>query len=171
MCRSTKNYRRGGAVRKLVTVAAVVFTLLAQASAAEHWPSGTVTMVVPYAAGGPNDTIARVLSARLAEILNGQIIIENVGGAGGMTGANRVAKAAPDGYSLLLGGLAVLAQVPNLYKRPLYNAAADFEPVALLTDSARILITRKDFPANTLAEFVAYAKANQAKLQYSSAGG
>jgi tripartite-type tricarboxylate transporter receptor subunit TctC len=65
----------------------------------------------------------------------------------------------------------VLAQVPNLYKRPLYNAAADFEPVALVTDSARILITRKDFPANTLAEFVAYAKANQAKLQYSSAGG
>ena len=65
----------------------------------------------------------------------------------------------------------MLAQVPNLYKRPLYNAAADFEPVALLTDSARILITRKDFPANTLAEFITYAKANQAKLQYSSAGG
>ncbi len=158
-------------MRKLATIAAAALAMLTRPAAAQDWPARPVTLVVPYAAGGPNDTIARVLSARLAEILNGQIIIENVGGAGGMTGANRVAKAAPDGYMLLLGGLAVLAQVPNLYKRPLYNAAADFEPVALVTDSARILITRKDFPANTLAEFVAYAKANQAKLQYSSAGG
>ena len=159
-------------MRKLATMAVAVLAMLARPAAAQDWPARPVTLVVPYAAGGPNDTIARVLSGRLAEILNGQIIIiENSGGAGGMTGANRVAKAAPDGYTLLLGGLAVLAQVPNLYKRPLYNAAADFEPVALVTDSARILITRKDFPANTLAEFVAYAKANQAKLQYSSAGG
>jgi tripartite-type tricarboxylate transporter receptor subunit TctC len=157
-------------MRKLATIAAAL-AMLVPPAVAQEWPARPVTLVVPYAAGGPNDTIARVLSGRLAEILNGQIIIENVGGAGGMTGANRVAKAAPDGYTLLLGGLAVLAQVPNLYKRPLYNAAADFEPVALVTDSARILITRKDFPANTLAEFVAYTKANQAKLQYSSAGG
>src|SRR5215475_3577753 len=156
---------------KLAITAAVALAVLAPPAVAQEWPARPVTLVVPYAAGGPNDTIARVLSGRLAEILNGQIIIENVGGAGGMTGANRVAKATPDGYTLLLGGLAVLAQVPNLYKRPLYNAAADFEPVALITDSARILITRKDFPANTLAEFVAYAKANEAKLQYSSAGG
>ena len=158
-------------MRKLATMVAAVLAMLARPAAAQDWPARPITLVVPYAAGGPNDTIARVLSGRLAEILNGQIIIENVGGAGGMTGANRVAKAAPDGYTLLLGGLAVLAQVPNLYKRPLYNAAADFEPAALVTDSARILITRKDFPANTLAEFVAYTKANQAKLQYSSAGG
>jgi tripartite-type tricarboxylate transporter receptor subunit TctC len=138
---------------------------------AQDWPARPITLVVPYAAGGPNDTITRVLSARLTEILRVQIVIENVGGAGGMTGSNRVAKATPDGYTLLLGGSAVLAQIPNLYKRPLYNAATDFAPVALLTDSARILITRKDFPANTLAEFIAYAKANAAKLQYSSAGG
>ena len=157
-------------MRKLATMVAAVLAMLARPAAAQDWPARPITLVVPYAAGGPNDTIARVLSGRLAEILNGQIIIENVGGAGGMTGANRVAKAAPDGYTLLLGGLAVLAQVPNLYKRPLYNAA-DFEPAALVTDSARILITRKDFPANTLAEFVAYTKANQAKMQYSSAGG
>src|SRR5260221_6373395 len=158
-------------MRKLATMAVAVLAMLARPAAGQDWPARPVTLVVPYAAGGPNDTIARVLSGRLAEILNGQIIIETVGGAGGMTGASRVAKAAPDGYTLLLGGLAVLAQVPNVYKRPLYNAAADFEPVALVTDSARILITRKDFPANTLAEFVAYTKANQAKLQYSSAGG
>src|SRR5215813_318670 len=156
---------------KLAITAAVALAVLAPPAAAQDWPTRPITLVVPYAAGGPNDTITRVLSARLSEILNAQIVIENLGGAGGMTGANRVAKSAPDGYTLLLGGLAVLAQVPNLYKRPLYNAAADFEPVTLVTDSARILITRKDLPPNTLAEFIAYAKANQAKLQYSSAGG
>jgi tripartite-type tricarboxylate transporter receptor subunit TctC len=158
-------------MRKLAITAAAALTILSPPGAAQEWPARPITLVVPYAAGGPNDTITRVLSARLAEILNTQIIIENIGGAGGMTGANRVAKAAPDGYTLLLGGLAVLAQIPNLYKRPLYDAVADFEPVALITDSARILITRKDFPASTLAEFVAYTRANQAKLQYSSAGG
>jgi tripartite-type tricarboxylate transporter receptor subunit TctC len=158
-------------MRKPVTIAAAVLAILAQPAAAQDWPVRPVTLVVPYAAGGPNDVIARVLSAQLGEILGAQIVIENIGGAGGMTGANRVAKAAPDGYTLLLGGLSVLAQIPNLYKRPLYDAVIDFEPVALLTDSARILITRKDFPASTLAEFVAYTKANQAKLQYSSAGG
>ena len=107
-----------------------------------------VTLVVPYAAGGPNDSQARILAARLGELLHQQFIIENVGGAGGMTGANRVAKAAPDGYTLLLAGLAVLGQIPTLYKKPLYNAVTDFEPVALIAESARILITRKDLPAD-----------------------
>jgi len=139
-------------------------------AAAQDWPTRPVTLVVPYAAGGPIDTIARILSARLGEVLGQQVVIENVGGAGGMTGSYRVAKAEPDGYTILLGGSAVLAQNQSLYKRPLYNAAADFEPVALFADSARILITRKDMPVSTLAEFVAYAKANQANMQYASAG-
>jgi len=158
-------------MRKPVMIVAAVLAILTRTAVAQDWPVRPVTLVVPYAAGGPNDVIARVLSTRLAEILGAQIIVENIGGAGGMTGANRVAKSAPDGYTLLLGGLSVLAQIPNLYKRPLYDPIADFEPVALLTDSARILITRKDFPANTLAEFIAYTKANEAKLRYSSAGG
>jgi len=144
--------------------------LAAAPAIAQEWPTRSITIVVPYAAGGPNDTVARVVSARLGEILRAQIVIENVGGAGGMTGSNRVAKAAPDGYTLLLASSAGLAQIPNLYKRPLYNAVTDFEAVTLLTDSARILITRKDFPAKTLAEFIAYTKVNAAKLQYSSAG-
>ena len=105
-----------------------------------------VTFVVPYAAGGPNDAQARILAARLSELLHQQIVIENVGGAGGMTGANRVAKAAPDGYTLLLAGLAIFGQIPTLYKKPLYNPVTDFEPVALIADTARILITRKDLP-------------------------
>ncbi len=88
-----------------------------------------------------------------------------------MMGASRVAKAAPDGYVFLLGGSATLAFIPTLYRKPLYDAVTDFAPVALVADSARVLVTRKDFLPNTLAEFIAYAKANQAKMQYGSAGG
>jgi tripartite-type tricarboxylate transporter receptor subunit TctC len=163
--------RRTLAPSALLALAACAVFCATPPAVAQDWPARPITIVVPYAAGGPNDTITRVLTARLTEILSAQIIIENVGGAGGMTGSYRVAKAAPDGYTVLLGGLAVLAQLPNLYKHPLYNPQTDFEPVALITDSARILIARKDFPADTLAQFIAYAKANQATLRYSSAGG
>ena len=110
------------------------------------------------------------MAARLSELLGQQVVIENIGGAGGMTGAARVAKAPPDGYTVLLSGSAVLAIIPTLYKHPLYNAVTDFEHVALFSDSARVLIIRKDFPAKTLPEFIAYAKANQANMQYGSAG-
>ena len=142
----------------------------AGAAAAQDWPTRPVTMIIPYAAGGPVDTIGRILAARMSEILNQQIIIENAGGAGGMTGAARAAKAAPDGYTVLLSGSAVLAINQTLYKRPLYNAVNDFEHVALFADSARVLITRKDFPADDLKGFVAYARANGGKMQYGSAG-
>jgi tripartite-type tricarboxylate transporter receptor subunit TctC len=137
---------------------------------ADEWPVRPVTMVVPYAAGGPVDTVGRILAARLGEVLHQQVIVENVGGAGGMTGSSRVAKAAPDGYTFLMAGTSVMAMNQTLYKHPLYDAANDFSPVTLVTDSARVLITRKDFPANTLAEFVAYAKVNEAKMQYGTAG-
>jgi tripartite-type tricarboxylate transporter receptor subunit TctC len=144
---------------------------LSATAGAQEWPARPVTLVVPYAAGGPVDTIGRIMAARLSELLGQQVIIENIGGAGGMTGAARVAKATPDGYTVMLSGSAVLAINQTLYKRPLYNAVTDFEHVALFSDSARVLITRKDLPASTLPEFVAYAKANQAKMQYGSAGG
>jgi tripartite-type tricarboxylate transporter receptor subunit TctC len=144
---------------------------LSATAGAQEWPARPVTLVVPYAAGGPVDTIGRIMAARLSELLGQQVIIENIGGAGGMTGAARVAKATPDGYTVMLSGSAVLAINQTLYKRPLYNAVTDFEHAALFSDSARVLITRKDLPASTLPEFVAYAKANQAKMQYGSAGG
>jgi tripartite-type tricarboxylate transporter receptor subunit TctC len=147
-----------------------VLALAGQPACAQDYPNRPITMVVAYAAGGPVDTVARVFGARLSEVLGQQVVIENIGGAGGMTGASRVAKAPPDGYYLLFGGLGNLAQNQTLYKKPLYNAATDFTPVGLLTDSPRVLITRKDLPANTLPEFIAYAKANQAKMQYYSAG-
>ena len=137
---------------------------------AQDWPTRPVTVIVPWAAGGPVDTIARIVTARISELLGQQFIIENVGGAGGSTGTARSSKAPPDGYTVLVSGGAVLAQNPALYKRQLYNPVADFDHVALHNDSARVLITRKDFPVKNFAEFVAYVKANAAKLQYGSPG-
>jgi tripartite-type tricarboxylate transporter receptor subunit TctC len=154
-------------------VAGALASLLAVSgmAVAQDWPTRPVTLVVPFAAGGPVDTVGRIMAARLSELLGQQVIIENVGGAGGMTGAARVAKAPPDGYTALLSGSATLALNQTLYKKPLYNALTDFEHAALFSDSARILIVRKDFPAATLPQFVAYAKAHQSTMQYGSAGG
>ena len=157
-------------MRRIICNAVAGIVLLLAPFIAQDWPTRAVTMVVPYAAGGPIDTLARILAARLSEILGQQVVVENMPGAGGMTGSSRVAKAAPDGYTVLLSGSAVLAINQSLYKKPLYNAVTDFEHVALFSDSARVLIARKDLPANTLAEFVAYAKANQARMQFGSAG-
>ena len=148
----------------------LVASAMSDSARAEDWPDHLITMVVPYAAGGPVDTVGRIMAAGLSEKLRQQVVIENVGGAGGMTGSSRAAKAAPDGYTLLLGGLAVLGQVPNLYKKPLYNPVTDFAPVSLFADSARILIARKDFPADNFKDFIAYAQANHAKMQFGSSG-
>jgi tripartite-type tricarboxylate transporter receptor subunit TctC len=157
-------------MRRIFVALALALTLTTPAPA-QDWPSRPMTMVVAYAAGGPVDTIARIFGQRLSEVLGQQVVIENIGGAGGMVGASRVAKAPPDGYNFLFGGLSNLAQNQTLYKQPLYNAATDFTPVGLVTDSPRVLIARKDMPANTLPEFIAYAKANKDKTQYGSAGG
>jgi tripartite-type tricarboxylate transporter receptor subunit TctC len=160
-------WRRFG-VWTAVFLAAVIHT--AQFAMAQDWPTRPVTMVVPFAAGSASDTLARILGARLSEVLGQQVIIENVGGAGGMTGVARVAKAAPDGYQFVLGGIDTFAQNQTLYKKPLYNSANDFEPVALMVEQAIILVTRNELPVKDLKEFTAYAKANQAKMQYGSAG-
>jgi tripartite-type tricarboxylate transporter receptor subunit TctC len=142
----------------------------AQSALAQEWPTRPVTMVVPFAAGSASDTLARILGARLSEVLGQQVIIENVGGAGGMTGVARVAKSAPDGYQFVLGGIDTFAQNQTLYKKPLYNSVADFEPVALMVEQAIILVVRNELPVRNLKEFTAYTKANQAKMQYGSAG-
>lgn len=155
---------------RMLIAFALALTLTTPAPAQE-WPTRPMTMVVAYAAGGPVDTIARIFAQRLSEVLGQQVVVENIGGAGGMVGASRVAKATPDGYTFLFGGLANLAQNQTLYKQPLYNAATDFTPVGLVADSPRVLITRKDLPVSTLPEFIAYAKANRDKMQYGSAGG
>jgi tripartite-type tricarboxylate transporter receptor subunit TctC len=162
--------------RSAVTVIAKIIGALASLAAlgtplhAEDWPNRPLTMVAPFAAGGSTDAIARIVAEGLSAQLHQSVIVENVGGAGGMTGANRVAKAPPDGYQFVLGNVGTHAQNQTLYKAPLYDALNDFAPVALIMDQALVLVARKDFPANNLQEFIAYTKANQTKLQYASAG-
>ena len=136
----------------------------------QEWPVRPLTMIAPFAAGGSTDAIARIVADGLSIQLHQPVIVENIGGAGGMTGTNRVAKAAPDGYQFVLGNVGTHAHNQTLYKAPLYDAAADFAPVALIMDQSLVVVTRKDFPADNLQEFIAYTKANQSKLQYASAG-
>jgi tripartite-type tricarboxylate transporter receptor subunit TctC len=137
---------------------------------AEDWPARPLTMVNPFAAGGPNDVLARLFAQRMGEILGQSIIIENIGGAGGMNGADRVAKAAPDGYTFLLGTVGTQAQNQTLFKKPAYNSTTDFAAVALMIEAPLVLVARKDMPANGMKEFVAYARANKDKMQFASAG-
>jgi tripartite-type tricarboxylate transporter receptor subunit TctC len=137
---------------------------------AQNWPARPVTMVVPFPAGSGSDAIARVFAHSLSERLGTQVIVENVGGAGGMNAGSRVAKAAPDGYQLMLGTTGTHALNQTLYKKPLYDAAADFTPVALLVEQPTVLVARKDLNVGNLREFIAYAQANQTKMQFGSGG-
>jgi tripartite-type tricarboxylate transporter receptor subunit TctC len=139
-------------------------------ASAGTWPERPVTMIVPFAAGGPTDVVGRVLAQPLGDGLEQQIVVENVGGAGGMVGAQRVAQADPDGYQVLLGTVGTQAYNQTLYRRPLYNAERDFSPVALIAEQPLVLVVRKDFPARSLKEFADYAKANAAKLSFGSGG-
>jgi tripartite-type tricarboxylate transporter receptor subunit TctC len=138
-------------------------------AAAQEWPNRPLTMVIPTAAGGGADILGRILAARLAEILGQPVVIENVGNA--VAATNRIAKGVPDGYHFNLGGTAHLAFHPTIYKTPVYDARTDFAPVALAIEQPFLLVTRTDFPANNLPEFIAYTKANQGKLQYGSGAG
>ena len=155
-----------------IRIIAAVGALVAATApaAAQDWPTRPVTMVVPFAAGGAFDVMGRVFTPRMSESLGQQVIVENIGAAAGIVGTNRVAKAVPDGYTFLLGSVGTHAYNATLYKKLPYNPASDFAPVALFAEQPMVLITRKDFPANNLQEFIAYAKANGAKLQYGSAG-
>lgn len=155
---------------RLIGAALAACLVAAAPAAAQNWPTRPITMVIPFAAGGPTDVLGRVMAERMSQILGQQVVVENVGGAGGMTGSLRVARAQPAGYSFVLGTVGTHAQNQTLYKKPQYNAATDFQPVALIAEVPLILITRKDFPAKNLQEFVAYAKANEAKMTYGSAG-
>jgi tripartite-type tricarboxylate transporter receptor subunit TctC len=137
---------------------------------AQDWPTRPVTMVVPFAPGGVYDTMGRVYASALSEILGQQVVVENVPGAGSLTGAARVARAEPDGYQMLLGGESPNAQVQLMHKAPPYDAATDFAAVALVAQQPLILTARPGIPAGNLADFIAYAKANQAKMQYGSPG-
>jgi tripartite-type tricarboxylate transporter receptor subunit TctC len=155
---------------KRFALAALASLVAAGAASAESWPTRPVTMVVPFAAGSSSDTAGRILAVGLSEALGQQVIIENLGGGGGMTGTARVAKAAPDGYQFVFASVDSMAIVPTMHKKPLYNSVTDFTPAGLVVDQPIVLITRKDLPVNTLQEFVAYAKANHKQMQFGSSG-
>ena len=157
-------------MKTLQALAAFTLILIAHPAHAQDWPNRPMTMVAPFAAGGSTDAIARIVADGLSIQLHQPVVVENVGGAGGMTGTNRVAKAVPDGYQFVLGNVGTHAQNQTLYKAPLYNAATDFAPVVLMMDQSLVLVARNDFPASNLQEFIAYTKANQSKMQYSSSG-
>ncbi len=137
---------------------------------AQEYPTRPLTMVVAAAAGGPIDVFGRIMAERMGELLGKSVIVENVGGAGGMLGGQRAARSEPDGHTFILGTIATHTFSQLLYKKPLYDAVKDFTPVALVADLPLVAIVRKDFPANNLKEFVVYAKANPGKINYGSAG-
>lgn len=155
---------------RLVTAACAALISLLGPAAAQDYPTRPVTMVIPFAAGGPTDVLGRVVAARMSEILGQQIVIENATGAGGMTGANRVKIAPPDGYMMVLGTVGTQAQVQNLSKKPLYDGGKDFQPVALLAEVPLVLIVRKDLPVSNMKEFVEYTRKNQDKMSFASSG-
>jgi tripartite-type tricarboxylate transporter receptor subunit TctC len=157
-----------GIAEMIVAATAIVTTSVP--ATAQNRPTRPVTIVYPFAAGSGGDVLGRTFVTHLSELLAQPVILENVGGAGGMTGASRVAKAAPDGYQVLLGTTSTLAVNQTFYKNQLYNVLNDFTPVALISENPIVLVARKDLPANNLQEFITYAKVNHAKMQYGSAG-
>ena len=146
-----------------------MFLCVSQVYAAASYPSKVVTIVVPFTAGGPTDTVARTLSQAMSAALDTQIIVENVDGAGGTIGAWRVAKAPPDGYTIFVHHIGH-ATAPSLYRKLPYNSMTDFEPIGLINEVPMTLVARKDFPPQDLKELIAYVKANKEKINLANAG-
>jgi tripartite-type tricarboxylate transporter receptor subunit TctC len=157
--------------RFVARFAAVALALAASAivgAFAQTYPARSITMVVPFSAGGPTDVLGRILGQRVSQSLGQQIIVENVTGAGGTLGSARVAKAAPDGYTMVMGNLGTHAASVGLYKNLSYDPRTSFEPVMLASTTPMALLVRKDLPVKTLQELIALARSRQ--LTCGSAG-
>ena len=148
----------------------VAVALEASDAFAQSWPTRPLTLVVPFAAGGPSDVAGRIIAQRMSEVLGQQVVVDNPSGAGGTLGSSRVAKAVPDGYQFVIGNIGTHAWSQSLYKKPPYDSVADFLPLSLVVESPRAVIAPAHFPANSLPEFVTYIKANQANAKFGSAG-
>src|SRR5215467_4358111 len=151
------------------TLALLLFAVLPLSAAAQTYPSRHITLVVPFAAGGPTDVVARTLAAAMAKPLGQTVVVENKTGAGGTLAANYVAKAAPDSYTVLIHHNG-MATAPGLYRKLPYNPLTDFEYVGQVVDVPMTLLGRKDLPPNTAQELVSYVKANASKLTLAHAG-
>jgi tripartite-type tricarboxylate transporter receptor subunit TctC len=157
-------------MKKTVSLLAGSMLLLTGAAAqAQDFPNKTVTVVVPFAAGGPTDTVARLVGQAMGAHLKQQVIVENVGGAGGTLGAGRVARAAPDGYTVLLHHIGQ-ATSATLYRKLPYDSINDFAPIGLVTDVPMTMVAKKDLPPKDFKELIAYVQQNKDKVSYGNAG-
>jgi tripartite-type tricarboxylate transporter receptor subunit TctC len=138
-------------------------------ASAEDWPTHSLTLVVPWAAGGGTDVMGRIMARRMSEILGQPVIVENISGGGGMVGSAHVARAEPDGYTFDFGSRSDAINM-TLYKHPIYNFEADLAPVILVADQPTVLVTRKDLPVDGLKDFISYVKKNQGTVKLGSAG-
>lgn len=157
--------------RRALLAPAVLGLAAAPAARAQQaaYPTRTITFVVPFAAGGPTDTVARLVAEAMSRELGQTVVVENVGGAGGTLGASRVAQARPDGYTLLLHHIG-MATIPTLYRRLPYDPINGFETIGLITAVPMTLVARKNFPANTLQEAIAVIRREREHLNYANAG-
>jgi len=156
----------------IIQILAVIvgFTLLVTSPAsAQKYPDKVITVVVPFTAGGPTDTVGRLIAQPMTSVLKQQVIIENIGGAGGTIAASRVARSAPDGYTLLLHHIG-MSTAPTLYRKLTYNPITDFEPIGLINEVPMTLVARRDFPPKDLKELITYVKTNKDKVTYANAG-
>src|SRR3954464_1351125 len=151
-------------------VAFAGFSAMPLAALAQTYPAKPVTVVVPFPAGGPSDVVARIVTEHMSRTLRRQIVIENVGGAGGTLGSARVAAAQPDGYTLLAGSMGSHVAAPVLTPNVKYDSERDFEPIGLTAHSPAVIVARKDFPATNLNEFVSYLKQNADKVKEAHGG-
>ena len=155
---------------KRLALAAALIAFACSGATAQSYPARPVTIIVPFAAGGPADITGRIVADQYSRLLGQQFVVENIAGAGGTTGITRGARAAPDGYTLVLGHMGTHAAAGALYPNLAYKPDVDFEPIGLVAEQPELLAVRKDLPPNTLQEFVAYAKANESKLNMAHAG-
>lgn len=155
---------------KRTWIAAVGLACLASGALAQGFPSRPITMIVPFAAGGPTDVIARIVGDQMSRTLGQQVVVENVAGAGGTTGITRGAQAAPDGYTLMMGHMGTHGAAPALYPNLKYDPAKSFDPIGLAAGTPIVIVARKDFPTADLKGFVAYLKKNADKSNQAQAG-
>ncbi len=155
---------------KQTLVAAAAVALSAAAALAQAYPSRPITMTVPFAAGGPTDIVARVVGEHMTRTLGQQVVVENVSGAGGTTGITRASQAAPDGYTIMMGHMGTHGAAPALYPNLKYDPAKSFAPIGLAAGTPIVIVTRKDFPAANLKEFLEQLRTNGAKLNEANAG-
>src|SRR5512139_1482546 len=151
-------------------IAAAAFALLADSGEAQNYPTRPITVIVPFAAGGPTDVVARIVGDHMGRTLGQQVVIENVVGAGGTTGIIRGAQSTPDGYTIMMGHMGTHGAAPALYPNLKYDPAKDFAPIGMAAGTPIIIVAKKDYPAKDLKEFVAKVKADGDKVNQAHAG-